>query len=345
MFKIAMVSLLKMLKDKKAIIGIIIAPVIIMFMLSFMGNGTPSDITIGLMDYNKSDMSEFLISQLEKDTTIHVRQMSEEEINENLEKQNISVGIVIPKDFNNQVNILKTDENAYYVLKNKVNNILKELILIGNVPEIQKINHVKYINHYKSSNKTFIIGFLINFMMYSMIYIITELMDLKKNNILKRCYTTPHNSFQLLGGIMIAMFFLVLIQFVAINIMSLILFKELLFTNIIGALIIFVPFIFAILGLGLLISRVWKNPDLIPVVANLIIIPTGMVSGTFMPKEMLPDFLTKFAFLAPQHWVANGLQNINESLTTALPSIVILILLALCLLTASSYNFSNLLKD
>lgn len=345
MFNIAMVNLKKMLKDKKALIGIIMAPVIIMVLLSFVGMNTSSEITIGLVDYSNSHGSRYIINQLEKDTSIKVSQMSEDAIYENLKKQNLTTGIVIPKDFNNQVKILKTDDNTYYVLKNKINNIMKELILIGEVSDEQKKSTVRYINYYQSSKKKFMAGFIINFMMFSMIYIINELMDLKKYNILKRCYTTPHNSFQLLGGIMIAMFLLIMIQLVAVNVMSLILFKELLFSNIIGAFIIFIPFIFAILGLGLLIARIWKNPDLTPVIANLIIIPTGMVSGTFMPKEMLPDFLTKFAFLAPQYWVANGLQNINESFSLALPSLVVLVLLALCLLAISSYNFSTLLKD
>lgn len=352
MVNIALVNLKRMLKDKKALIGILIAPVIIMFIFGFIVPNGESDMSldIGVVDYANSTESQYIINQLNKDTTYNVRIMEDNELNNEIKDKFISMGLVIPKKLgkDEDIKIIKTENSQYQLFKNKINNILRELEFLKGVPALnEKLSTpIQYINNYVSTKLDFIMGFIINFMMYSMIYIITELMDLKKTNILRRCYTAPYSSFSLLGGIMLSMFFLLGLQIIIVNIMSYILFKEFLIQNIIGGTLLFTPFILVVLGIGVIISKIWKNSDLTPVIANLIIIPLGMVSGTFMPKGMLPSFLDKFAFLAPQYWIGTGIEKLNQGqMFEIMPNVAILTLIALCLLSVSSYNFKAMLQD
>lgn len=330
-----------MLKDVKAIIGIILAPVVITFLFSLMGSSVES-IHIGVAVEADNEINTYLLKQLEQDTTVSYTIMPREELTSKIENQKLITGIVLAEG---TTTILKADMNAYHIIKSKINTIHRRVDMVGTIQTENHTSIVKYLNLYKQSNKGFITGFIINFMMFSMIYIITEIHSLKKSGVLRRTYTTPHKSYQILGGIMISMFGLLMIQVIVVNIMSLFLFQELLFVNFFASMLVMIPFIFAILGLGLLLARVFKNPDISPVIANILIIPTGMVSGTFLPDGMLPDFLSKFAFLAPQYWVSRGLDSINQSIIAALPSIIILILLALVLLATSSYNFTKLLSE
>lgn len=352
MLSVAVVNLKRMLKDKKALIGILMAPIIVMFLLGFIvPNGQSSmSIEIGVVDYANSTESKYILHQLTKDTVYDVKMMREEELYDELQNKYISMGMILPKDLGigKKIRIINGENRTCQVLQNKVNNILKEITLLGEVPSIKEEIKapINYINRYNSSKMSFILGFVINFMMFSMIYIINELMDLKRWRVLRRCYTTPHSSFSLLGGIVLSMFFLLGIQIIMINLLAYILYKEFLITSLFGGIVLFVPFILVILGIGIIVSKIWKNPDLSPIIANLIIIPTGMISGTFLPKGMLPSYLEKFAFLAPQYWIANGIEKLNQGLKLEiLPNALILTLIALCLLTVSSYDFKGMLKD
>ncbi len=343
MLNIALVNLKKMLKDVKAIVGILIAPIIIMFLFSFLNKAPNSVVNIGIADNLKSEKSEYIINELKNDSTINITLLNEEDLKKKLIDKKITLGIFMSQEKEEKFELLKSDLNSYILVRSKLNNILREIKVLGEIPKKTSTERVEYINHYKSSGKIFVIGFIINFMMFSMIYMINELSELKKSNILRRSCTCPYSSFQLLGGLLLAMFALIFIQFVLVNIMGLFLFKELIFENIIVAISIFIPFILLILGVGLLVLRVCKNTDLSPVIANLIVIPTGLISGTFMPKELMPEFLSKFSFLAPQYWVVKGLEYGND-LMKVFPSVIILAIMALCFLAASSYNFKNFLR-
>lgn len=352
MLNIVFVNLKRLLKDKKALIGILMAPVLIMIVFGFIAPNEQSTMSmeIGLVDYSNSPESQYVIQQLINDPVYNIQIMSEKELYDALRNKYISIGMILPKNLieEKRLRILKTKNSPYRVLQNKVNNILKELVILGEVPSINEEDQVPilYSNRYQSKKMSFILGFVINFMMFSMVYIINELMDLKKWGILRRCFTTPHSSFSLLGGIMLSMFFLLGIQIIMVNIIGYILYKEFLISSLIGGIALFTPFILVILGIGIIIARAWKNPDLTPVIANLIIIPTGMISGTFLPKQMLPSFLEKFAFLAPQYWVANGIEKLNQGqVIEILPNSLVLILFAFCLLAICSYNFKGMLQD
>lgn len=351
MLSIIVVNLKRMFKDKKVLISILIVPVIITFLFGMIMPSEEATLSIelGLVDYANSNESRYIIDQLTKDSIYNVKMMGEEELSRLLEDNYIGIGIILPKNLKEakSAHILKSDNNYYQVVQNKLNNILKELTLLRKIPNKNEKNdiHINYINHYSSTKMNFTLGFFINYMMFSMVYICYELIELKKYRILRRSYTMSQSSFSLLGGIMLSIFLLLVIQIIILNLFSYILYKEFLISTL-GGIALFLPFILVILGIGIILAKVIKNPDLTALIANLIIIPTGIVSGTFLPRQMLPSFLGRFSFLSPQYWVFNGIEKLNQGLFfEILPNTLILILLALCLLTASSYNFKEMLQE
>ena len=350
MLNILVVNFKHMVKDEKVLIIILTAPVFILFILGLLipGEETVMNIKIGIVDYANSAESKYIIEQLTKDASYKVTIMGEEELYSLLEEQFISIGLIIPQNSNEKsIRILKTDNFSDQVIQNKVNNILKELTLLKRVPSVNQNDQIpiNYIDRYRSTKLNLILGFFINYMMYSMIYITNEFTELKRQRILKRCYTMPYSSFSLLGGIMLSFFLLLGLQMIILNIFSYLFYQEFLIANLWGGIALFAPFILVILGIGIIISKTIKNPDLTAVIANLIIVPTGTISGTFLPKQMIPSFLERFAFLSPQFWVANGIEKLNQGqVLDILPNTMVLILLACCLLAVSSYNFKGMLQ-
>lgn len=343
MINIAIINLKRMLKDYKAMLIIILLPTLISAFFSSMTIKPTHSITVGVYVDYQSNISDYLLENLYQDKTVKVVEVNQDEIEPMLNDKKLDLGLILTNNKSKPVTILYSSNNAVYnIVKSKINNIISTHYLYSK----SKINSVKitYTNTFTKKDYTMIIGFIINFMMFSMIYIVHEIIHLKSNNILRRSFSAPYKSYQLLGGVLLSMFALLLIQVLVLNIVEYLILKEFILKGFLGMVII-IPFIFSILGFGLLLARLVKNADIIPLFANLIIVPTGLISGTFLPKNMAPKFLEKFAFLSPQYWVMTGLNSLENNLSTTISSIAILSLLALSLLALSSHNFTNMLQD
>jgi len=71
-----------------------------------------------------------------------------------------------------------------------------------------------------------------------------------------------------------------------------------------------------------------------------------VISGTFVPKEFLPEAVYKLAVLAPQYWVINGIERLNraEGFLAVVPNALILLLFAFCLFSAGIFRFREMVK-
>lgn len=343
MLHIVLTNFKRMLSDKKAVIGIIIAPVIMILFFGYMNVSTDISTTnIGLASEKDAAYTNRITDSLVNSQVYAVLHKStEEELREAIKDREISMGVLITKD--GEPTVLAGSKANYEALQITLTQILDEL-------EKGKSNEwqVETIDTSITGGILAVSGFIINFMMYSLIFITYDIMDMKKYRVLKRTYTAPYTGFQLLTGIMLSMFTLLAVQFIAINAVLYIFFDTVLVKNVLGGILIFVPYIFAILGLGILLGRITKNPDFTPLATNLIIIPLAVVSGTFLPNGFLPSFIDKFAFIAPQYWVSEGIKIMNTPGTTfsqLIPHAVIMLLLAVIMVLASSYKFETLLED
>lgn len=348
MLHIVLTNFKRMLSEKRAIIGIILAPVFIICFFGFMNVSMDASVTataIGITSDRDSEFTNHIKDSLVDSGVYSVQDhASEEELREAIKERKVSMGIAIPKE--GDPIVLAGGKANYEALQISLTQLLDSMTS-DTVNEWQ----VQVIDTSASSSEQGVMavaGFIINFMMYSLLFITYDIMDMKKFRVLKRTYTAPYTGFQLLSGIMLSMFALMAVQFIAINAVLYFIFNTVLIKNVLGGIMIFVPYIFAILGLGILLGRLTKNPDFTPLTANLIIIPLAVVSGTFFPKGFLPSFLERFAFISPQYWVADGIKILNApgaSVTEIIPHAVIMMLLAVIMVLASSYKFETLLED
>src|SRR6056297_1312375 len=90
---------LKLLKDDKWMIIIMIAMTLVLtfvFTSSMSGEYKPSAV---LIDYDKSDISQQFIKELEKSISINFKVTNAEEGKDLVEKGNVVGGLIIPKGF------------------------------------------------------------------------------------------------------------------------------------------------------------------------------------------------------------------------------------------------------
>lgn len=347
MFIMAFINLKRMFKDKKMIIGIFLAPIVVVGILCMLShsddkndekinNKNESNIKIDIVNYDEGDLSKEIINLLQADPSVIINYSTEKEAFDNIDNKNSDIAFVIPKFFTERVSTSSKEEIKVLKLKDS-----------PTYPQIEMLN--SFIKGDKGGKKLqmgigFLLNFIINFIMYSMIYIIQEIHDLREWNILTRSYSTPNSGKTILGGLILAIFVLLILQFGALNLLTLIFLKRTISENIIGSAMLFLPFSILILSIGLLVARVLKNSSLSSVIVNLIVVSTGVISDTFFPKAFLPEYLKKVSFIAPQYWISDGFQKLESSgIASILPNVGILLLMAACFFVIGTLNFEKLI--
>lgn len=342
MLTIAWTHLLKMLKDRRAIIGIFSAPILIMAFFGFMfrqsDSSSATTLGLGIADLSASSPgAQSLISGLEATGSFSVSLLEVSEMKALVEQQKLKIGMIIPMDYSPgmPIEIIQSDPSAAGVLYQSLSQIIVSLQTKGLTDQHPVVVQVGLEK--TDADLSMILGFVINFMLFSMIYLATEISDIRRSTILRRLFTAPYSPLALMTGLAVSMFVLLAVQIILINICSYLLFGQWLMVGVVKVALLMIPFILFILATGLLVSRMVKKPDFMALAVNLIIMPLGMISGTFLPAGITPEFLTRFAFLTPQYWLVRGLHP-DIALTAIGPNLLILTLMAACVLSVSAYN-------
>lgn len=363
MLKFAIINLKRMFKDPKMLIGILLAPLIIIGIFALIGsNGySTQKIAINIVDEDNTPISKKLIATLESDSTLDIKFTSREDAYSDIENKYSFFAIIIAQDFSKDISsskkpnieILRGDNTPYFSQHKIINSFIKDQMLKNSITSLKNEElrenptiSLNIENNYKSYSGASVLIFVINFMMFSMIYITQEISDLRNWGILKRSFSTPNSSRSILGGLLLALLFLVMLQIFLIYFVCTFIIKMTLIPKILGGIILFSAFSILILSIGLLIARVCKNNNMMPLIVNMIVLPTGILSGTFIPSQFMPEFLTKFSFITPQHWVYTGILKLaNESSISILPNAAVLMLFALCFFTAGTLKFQDMIKE
>ena len=333
MLSLTIANISRLLKDKKLIAGILLVPFFIVVLTSVVSFGSNPKPSIAVTDYDDSAYSKELITALSKQYNVSL--VSEAEARDNVKQNYTAAAVLIPPGFKvaQQVQVLqlvgRRTTGLQTAIDNFINNIEPPLPVESSATPKQN---------------PFAVNFIINFIFYTVIFIVGEVNDLKRWRLLSRIFTTPNSSRAILGSLMLAMFAILFMQFLAIAAAST-LTNFSFMSNFVGSLLLFGSYIFFVLSVGILIGRFVSNSNVVPVVVNIIIAPLGIISGTMIPREFTPAYITRLDFLTPQYWVFNGIEQLNTAGTAAiLPNVAILLLMGLCCFTAGAFRFTDLVE-
>ncbi len=130
-------------------------------------------------------------------------------------------------------------------------------------------------------------------------------LDLK---ILRKLATTPLSKFEWILGLIFHQLFLGFVSLAVIFIFGKLVFNLQATINIPALVMVFAGgFLFS--GMGMLLSNFSKQAESAEAAANAIVFPIMFLSGTFWPKEILPDFLQTIARFMPLTYVNDGLRD------------------------------------
>lgn len=339
----------RMFKDKKLIGGIFLAPLVVLLIIYMISNpqNAIQPIRVGIVDLDASETSSAFIQALQASESFVLVESSKAAAVEALKRNQISAYALIPAGFSQA--FYKGDTAAYQVVAKAQSNLrpLQDWLTSGSMALLDPQLKSWQLDIHKEVAPSqyplkLLLNFMVNFFMFSMIYIVQELYDLKHWKILSRISCAPKSNLQFLAEIWLSMLGILLLQISCINLVSKKLFKAYLIPIHWHSFILVALFAILILAIGLSLSKLIKNSSLIALWINLIVLPTGMISGTFLPADMMPEALTRLGLIAPQFWFSKGIIDIYQQSPIYGPyPFIVLGLMAVLFLIIGSHKYAS----
>lgn len=347
-------NLKRITKSKKIVIANFLVPAIVILTLGFMFNRiTGTDNEYAIINSDRGIYGEEFIKEIEKNSKVKVYQ--KDEGIERVRKKRISLCYEIPEDFSELISKGEKPQIISHKIESGVepgnfqlsaNSLINKMILREELKNNRKSislealsyekNNINVIGKDKEAMSDIItLNMIISFILFGSIGISMELFELKRQNILKRSFATSNKPKTIIGGILVALFLISSLGYSGIFLLNLFINSNS-YLNKAPIIILNIMFLVLLaLSLGVFITRIIKNENLIAVVLQIIICFTCFVGGSFMPIEFLPKGIRVFSKFAPQYWALQSIETGNVWLS------FIVVLFALALFTAGTFKTKN----
>lgn len=294
MLTVARVTFKRLLQEKPVLIALFIIPVVIILVFSKM-SAVPTEESIkyrvGILMQD-----EHVLTPLQESRFTWVTYETEDALKNGVLRGLVSSGILFENEKVSEV-LASNESFGSFILGEFYNERYED--------------DKKDISQDKNAQIKVILNFLINYMLFSMIFIATDITQLKNLNIFRRMGSMPLTSSQMFGGLLLAFTALLTLQVLEINFVIYMVLGVPISGNIILSTLVFMLMSGVILSFGLLVTRFTENSSIIPILCNFIAVPLMMISGTFMPVDHHPIF-SKIKFISPQYWVVDAVSVLNS---------------------------------
>lgn len=154
------------------------------------------------------------------------------------------------------------------------------------------------------------IGFVIVFVMTLIFAVVGTLMEDKRNLSLARMFASPVKEWEIAAGNLVGSLVLGVLQILPLLVVIHFVFGIAWGMEMLGLFLVLLCFLVATIGLGIGLSGLIKG-SLSPVMLiALIIVPTSILGGCFIPESMMPAFMVKLGYAVPQKWAMDAIRQI-----------------------------------
>lgn len=183
-----------------------------------------------------------------------------------------------------------------------------------------------------------VIGFTLLFLMGLAGTCVSLILQDRKAGTMARIYTAPVSSLRISLGNFLGCFLLGLLQIALLLAVTRGLLRYDYGVPLWLHAGVLTAFMLVTIGLASALAGIVRNPDNVPMLNTLIIIPTCMLGGCFWPIAIMPDYLQSASNFMPQKWAIEALQKIANGghLSEAVLPAAILLMMAFVLLAIGS---------
>ncbi|RKD31203.1 hypothetical protein BET03_03490 [Thermohalobacter berrensis] len=172
--------------------------------------------------------------------------------------------------------------------------------------EIFNSSNNRYDNY-----KHLVIGLMLFFSMYTMVFGIGEILNERKYNTWQRQLVSPLSKFSILLGNMVYTLIIGMVQISILILFSKYIFRVEWGSSIGGILLVAFGFTFSVTSLGLLLSGIVKTHGQLSAITPVVLTSTSMLGGCMWPLEIVNSkILLALANITPQKWAIEGMERI-----------------------------------
>ena len=282
------------------------------------------DYPLAVYDLSKSEESRQVIEQLREPyfEITHVLER-EDEIRPIIESGTVSVVLVFPEDFSKTMSSGKTSQVqaildgslsnsselaagyianivAHYNIqliktKWKVSSVAEQM-----VPQVIGVKRNLYNPNLLDSWNFSMMEFFIDMMLIGMLLIATAMVNEKQFGTIEQLMVTPLKTWEIMISKVVPMVVVLLFAaFIAVFVTLVPMVGIPFEGNVFAFFFVTFLFIFAISGLGLMISTISSNLSDTVLFSILVLVPIMFLSGAFVPIQAMPDCMQMLVHLSP----------------------------------------------
>lgn len=304
----------QMLRDKRTLALLFIAPLLILTLMNFLFNGKTVDPILGVENANEKIIQQF------KDASIEVEKYEKvSNAEKTIKEHNLDAFLKVEKD-KTTLTLLNADPTVSKGLQVKIKQILnanhQSQFMQKNVVEAELYSKdtIKTTYVYGNDNTEFfdvLSPVLIGFFVFFFVFLISGIGLLKERTTgtLERLMATPIKRGEIVAAYLIGFGIFAVIQtiivvFFAINVLDIVLVGSVwnvILTNLVLALVA--------LSLGTLLSTFATSEFQMVQFIPLVVIPQIFFAGIF-PLNSMADWLQAFAKIMPLYYAADALKGV-----------------------------------
>lgn len=360
-------------RDPKMRMIVLVAPIIQLIFLGYAANMDVEKVHIALYDQDKSVTSRKLIEDFTAVEIFNYDYAAEDydEVTELLNEAKIICAIVIPNNFEKEIEQKRTaevqllfdgsDGNTASISAGYIQNVLNRFnqkMMEENFAKIGlKLKPVNNINietrfWYNQELKTrnYMVPAIFGLLLMIVTSLLTSLAVVKEKEIgtLEQLIVTPIKPYQLIVGKLVPFFILGIISIILALGAMFIVFGIVVRGSFLFLFLSSFVFILSTLGLGLFVSTISKTQQQAMMIAIFVVMmPMVYLSGFAFPIENMPDIIQLITYTIPLRYFITIIRGVilkGIGFTELWPQLTILFLMGITILTMSTLRFKKRLE-
>jgi ABC-2 type transport system permease protein len=323
---VARKELLHISRDRATMFFAVFIPIVELFMLGYAIDTNVRHVRTVVFDQARTQESRALLRRFEnsEDFTIVREVFTDHDLSEAIVAGKALVGLKIPEDYSRR---LQAGETAQFlvIVDGSESRVAGEAINVGNAIALQESleralgdrplpveprPQVLYNPDTRSAN-FFIPGLMVVMCQIMAIMLTaTSIVREKENGTLEQLFMTPVRAGELMLGKVVPYFFMTFLEFCTIALLMRTVFLVPIHGSFVTLLALALPFVLAMLGLGLLISTRANTRDAAMQMTMGTLLPSIFLSGYVFPLDSMPRFFWYLAQAIPTTWLIDAARGV-----------------------------------
>lgn len=317
---------------------------VLMFGSSGSGeNAEPARLALCFTSREQSALAQTLRDELGRSSVIAVTDVTEDEARSQVKAGDVIAGVVVPAGFADAllsgdhpgITLIRQDQSNLYVtaageVERTVDRVASAIVAADLVSpdrstpawqtafaatlakwhepgrDVAVLPVTKpVVNSLVSQGNMSAIGFCIMFVMLSVMVSAGVVLEERTAGTWRRLLATPARKFEIVLGYIAGFFINGWVQMGILVLATRLLFGVS-WGDPLGFFVLTSLFILASTAIGVAVAGIVKTAQQQSAVANIAVVVTSMVAGTYWPYEMMPRFMQRIGTFMPQYWALRG---------------------------------------